>query len=417
MRIEEFLNESLTPFNTKTALEKLFKDEKEKYIEIKVGEEWNIKEDKIYLVNKDNGGFILFKVSNKTKAFKIIGSHIDSPCLKIKGPILIDSPEGKRINVEAYGGLINYSMLDIPLRIAGRVFISRKDQIEEVEVKSEKYINIPSQCIHHNIEVNKNLSLSVQNDLLPLLGECDDLYKFLGIKDKVISQDLYVVPAEKPFYTSEKDELLVSPRLDNLVNAYASIKALINSDVDGIGVVCLFNNEETGSCTRYGALSDFLRSVLKGINKGLKRDKQDFYASLENGLFVSADNGHACHQAHPEKSDPVNKCIMNKGIIIKHHTNYATDGISSGIVKLILERNKISYQDYYNNSDIRCGSTIGPLVSTNLQMKACDIGLAQLAMHSAIETVGAKDIKSMEKFMECFLNSKILIEGNIVKIK
>ena len=144
MKIEEFLNESLTPFNVKGSLEKIFSDEREKFIELKLGEEWSIKENKIYLVNKDNGGFILFKAGNKEKASKIIGTHIDSPCLKIKGPKLIDSPEGKRLNVEMYGGLISYSMLDIPLRIAGRIFVQKRDSVEEVEIKSEKLINIPS---------------------------------------------------------------------------------------------------------------------------------------------------------------------------------------------------------------------------------------------------------------------------------
>ena len=109
--------------------------------------------------------------------------------------------------------------------------------------------------------------------------------------------------------------------------------------------------------------------------------------------------------------------FLNKGIVIKHNVNYSTDGISSSIVKAICKNNNIQYQDYYNNSDIRCGGTIGLVISTKLAINSCDVGLAQLGMHSAIETVGKCDIEKMEEFIKKFFESTIIKENNNYFIK
>ena len=77
------------------------------------------------------------------------------------------------------------------------------------------------------------------------------------------------------------------------------------------------------------------------------------------------------------------------------------------MVKMICDKANILYQDFYNRSDISCGGTIGLMTSTKLEMNTCDIGLAQLAMHSAIETVGRIDIKRMMDLVKEFYNSNI----------
>ena len=129
------------------------------------------------------------------------------------------------------------------------------------------------------------------------------------------------------------------------------------------------------------------------------------------------DNAHGVHPAHPEKSDPENKVILNGGIVIKHHTNYSTDGLSSALIKTLLEDNGVEYQDYYNRSDIRCGGTLGLITSTMFNLNAVDIGLAQLAMHSAVETVGYNDVEKMQKCIKLFFSSKITHTKKGVVIK
>ena len=261
------------------------------------------------------------------------------------------------------------------------------------------------------IRVNDNFSLNPQIDMLPLFRSDKDLYSLLSDKE-VVDADLYVVSDVKPFYSGVNKDLLVSPRLDNLTSAYAIVKAITSSSPKGIAIGYFSDNEEIGSSTKQGARSSFLVDVLDKINRKLGYTKDDYNKAIADGFVLSIDNGHAVHQAHPEKSDISAQVYLNKGIVIKHHTNYATDALSSSYVKLIADKMNIPYQDYYNRSDLRCGGTIGLITSAQLEMNAADIGLAQLAMHSAVETIGANDIKLMEEFVKGYFNSSFKTNEN-----
>ena len=73
-------------------------------------------------------------------------------------------------------------------------------------------------------------------------------------------------------------------------------------------------------------------------------------------------------------------------------TSYAPDS----------KKYKINYQMYVNNSDIPGGSTIGSMASALLTMRTLDVGIPILAMHSARETMGKDDQKSLEKLVRVF---------------
>ena len=60
------------------------------------------------------------------------------------------------------------------------------------------------------------------------------------------------------------------------------------------------------------------------------------------------------------------------------------------------------HQEFANNSDTPGGSTLGNIANTQISMNTADIGLAQLAMHSAYETAGAEDAEHLRSFSEEF---------------
>lgn len=407
MDIKEFLDSSYTAFQAVDNGIKMldeagfFRIDPAKSPEIKVGGKY------FFIVNSTT--LIAFKIG-KEKKFYVAESHTDSPALRIKGNKTIDSPEGKRLNVEKYGGLVLFSLVNSPLKIAGRIIEKTENGVKEKNVVSPFTVNIPALCIHHNAEVNDKLSLSVQKDMLPLVGNVDDIYSVLS-DNEVIDGDLFVVPSTPAFVSSAHGEYLCSPRIDNLTSVYASLKALIGSDGEGIQIACCFDNEEIGSLTKQGANSALLENTLRFIMRSIGGTEEDFAAAVSDGYILSVDNAHAVHPAHPEKSDPVEKVVMNGGIVIKHHTNYSTDALSSAILKTILDKAGVKYQDYYNNSDIRCGGTIGLVTSARLNMRACDIGLAQLAMHSGIETIGLSDIPVMESCIKAFFSTTLSVDG------
>ena len=72
---------------------------------------------------------------------------------------------------------------------------------------------------------------------------------------------------------------------------------------------------------------------------------------------------------------------------------------------------------FANRSDIIGGSTLGNLSNTAVSMNAVDIGLPQLAMHSAYETAGAKDVEYAIEALRAFFETNIDIKDDKVSLE
>ena len=62
-------------------------------------------------------------------------------------------------------------------------------------------------------------------------------------------------------------------------------------------------------------------------------------------------------------------------------------------MKRICREAYFPFLTYANNSDIAGGSTLGNISTSHVSVSSVDIGIPQLAMHSAVETAGVKDVK------------------------
>ena len=323
-----------------------------------------------------------------------------------------------KFNVERYGGGLLYSWLDRPVTVAGRVILSDGNSLEGKTFTSKKTFIIPSVAIHFNRSANDGLKLNPQVDLSPVAdvfkngGLADELKEFAGDK-KVEDFDLFVVCSEQPFYCGYGDEILASPRIDNLASAISSLEALIESSPKTIAMAYIADNEEVGSSTKQGAGSKFLFDTMQRIATALgKKDELD--VALANSFMVSDDNAHAVHPNHPELSDPTNRVRLGEGIVIKHHANqnYTSDAFSSAMIKKIFEKAEVKYQDFFMRSDLPCGGTLGAISSRQVSIRSVDIGLAQLAMHSAVETMAIQDYNFAVKGLTAFFSAKITADGS-----
>jgi aspartyl aminopeptidase len=221
--------------------------------------------------------------------------------------------------------------------------------------------------------------------------------KAAGVKkEDILGHDLFLYTREKGRILGENGEFVMSPRLDDLQCAFAAVKAMCDSaPTDYINVCAVFDNEEVGSRTRQGADSTFLEDVVFRIGEALGKSRGEYLQLVAGSFMISADNAHAVHPNHPEKADPTNKPYLNGGIVIKFHGSqkYATDAVSAAKLKDYCERAHAPFQSYANRSDIPGGSTLGNLSQSHVSLASADIGLPQLAMHSAVETAGARDTK------------------------
>ncbi len=372
--------------------------------------------DKQYRVRNDSS-LIAFKMPKGTpKGFHIMASHCDSPCFKVKPrPEITVDEQYVKLNVEKYGGMILSTWLDRALGIAGRVIVKEKDALVSrlVDLGPDVCV-IPNLSVHFNREINKGFEYNPQVDMLPLFSDNKNASVMhavagkLGIQEQdILGSDLYLYSAQPGRRVGYDKEFLLAPRLDDLQCAYATLKGFTDANPkDYIAIYCLFHNEEVGSRTAQGAGSDFLAHMLKQI-WALAGDKGISYRqALDNSFLISADNAHALHPNHPEKSDVTNRPYLNKGIVLKFNGNgqYTTDGFSQAYITDMCRQCNVPVQMFTNRSDIPGGSTLGNVVMGQVSMPAADIGLPQLAMHSAVETAGADDSVYMTDLSAYFYN-------------
>lgn len=362
----------------------------------------------------------------------ITASHGDSPAFRLK--TFGDSPAGEytSIPVERYGGSLLYSWMDRPLELSGCAIVRTACGVESRLFRSADAVAmIPSVAIHMNRDANKNLTLDMARDMIPLFGDKNDrggvhrlIVRLAGCgDDELVSYDATLSCLAEPVTFGESGKFIAAPRLDDLMCAYTMLDGFIRAEKSGdtgaVPVYCLYDGEEIGSRIREGADSDLLPSTLVKIASFLLPDMGDagLRLMLSNSFLVSSDNAHAIHPNHPEL-DGGCRPVMNGGVTVKRSASrsYITDSISDGIVTEICRRTDVPCQHYSNRSDLPGGSTLGAIAVTGLPVLAADIGAPQLAMHSAVESCGEMDVSYMSDFARAFYSSRLEVEGSAVSI-
>lgn len=424
-RLFHFLKKSPSAFHAvRTISELLLADG---YHELLESESWNITPGGKYFVSRNGSSIIAFHTGKVSwdYGFQICASHSDSPTFKLKEHAELEV-RGKytQLNTEGYGGMLCSTWFDRPLSIAGRVVIKKEHsyQVQLLDIDRDLLL-IPSLAIHMNRQANDGFSYNKQIDLLPLFTDSactqNSFRRFLASElkfseDSIYGTDLYLYNRSEPSLWGKNMEFLSAPRLDNLECAYASLMGFLHgAPQNTINVYACFDNEEVGSGTRQGAGSSFLYDVLHRINDALGKNGEDYQKAVARSFLISADNAHAVHPNHPEKTDTANCVYMNQGVVIKSHAGqkYTSDAVSIAIFRALCEQAHVPVQFFSNRSDQAGGSTLGNISSQKVPVRAVDVGLAQLSMHSAYETAGAKDVEDMIRVMETFYQSCVRING------
>lgn len=387
------------------------------FTEIREEDTWQIEKGGKYVVTRNGSALMAFTVPQESaEAFHITASHCDSPTFKIKeNPEIADGPYVK-LNVEGYGGMIMSTWLDRPLSVAGRLLVTENDHLaEKLVVIDGTMLVIPSVAIHMDRSVNQHKEWKVQKDMLPLYGMTGAKTPFMDViaasakvkAEDILAHDLILYSRVPGTIWGEEREFISSPKLDDLQCAFACFRGFTQGQKEKyISVYALFDNEEVGSATSQGAGSTFLANTLERLARSLGYSYDETMAMIARSFMISADNAHSVHPNHPEYADPVNRPVINGGIVIKYSAaqKYATNAFSAAYFKKLCKDHDIPTQTFTNHSDNPGGSTLGNISNTVIAMPTVDIGLPQLAMHSSYETAGVKDtaylVDAVTKFYE-----------------
>ncbi len=380
------------------------------YIRLEEGERWQLAKDARYYVVRGASmvAFVSGTLPIAQTGFRIIGAHTDSPGLRLKPKAALGGDGLARLGVEIYGGPILATFTDRDLSLAGRVVLKNGAGQETRLLRFERpLLRLPNLAIHMNRDVNEQgLKLNKQTELpliLGALGEGEDaeinLRRLLSdavqsAPAELVSWDLAVYDVQKGCLWGADEEFIADSQLDNLASSHAALMALIATNTPAATcVMALFDHEEVGSESASGAGGSFVADVLARICLHGALDEEDRRRAMAKSFFISADMAHAYHPNFPSAYEPAHKVRVNSGPVIKTNVNqrYATNAETAARFIGFCETAGVPYQQYAHRSDLGCGSTIGPIVASQLGIATVDVGSAMWAMHSARESAGADD--------------------------
>lgn len=381
--------------------------------------EWEVSQGGRYLVR--DGAVVAWWVPANAgvhSAFRIVGSHTDSPGFKIKPDATYGAAGWQQVGVEIYGGPLLASWTDRELGIAGRIVTPKGEQIL---VATDAVMRIPQLAIHLNRGVNdEGLKLDKQAHTAPIFSvrrpdlrildvvmsyaDTEDGREFTA--DDVAGHDLFAFDTARPKLFGADDDFLACSRIDNLSSVHASVIALLNTDdtAGDIAIMAAFDHEEVGSNSRSGACGPLLEDVLVRTALALGAGPEGYRRMIARSSCISADAGHAIHPNYTSHHDPVNRPLLNEGPLLKINANqrYASDAVGETLWRRVCAVAGVPTQTFVSNNNIPCGSTIGPLTATRLGIATVDVGVPVLSMHSAREMVGLDDLYHLTRAFQAY---------------
>lgn len=405
-----FLDASPTPFHATLNMSMMLQNAG--FIKLNEIDTWSLEEGEKYFVTRNDSSIIAFTYC-KSKNYTMVGSHTDSPNLKLKPNPVTKEHGVVKFGVEPYGGLLLNPWFDRNLSLAGRVsYLDSKDTIQSTLINVGKSIaTIPSLAIHLDDKANKDRTINKQTDISPILSTNDD-FEFeeflkwqLSLNEVHDVKELYA--NELSFYDTQKasylglhDDFIASARLDNLLSCYVGLLSICTIENDKPMLFIASDHEEVGSESTSGAGGSFLENTLRRMYP----DYNEYMKMIRTSIMISADNAHAIHPNYPSKHDSKHAPYINRGSVIKVNANqrYASNATTISRFMNVAKSLNEPYQEFVTRSDMGCGSTIGPITATRLGIDTLDVGLPTFAMHSIRELCGSDDAHSLYKILTEF---------------
>ncbi|KDE05131.1 hypothetical protein MVLG_04473 [Microbotryum lychnidis-dioicae p1A1 Lamole] len=406
---------------------------------------------------------------HKPRGMSIVGCHTDSPRFIVKPVSRREKLGFAQVGVETYGGGIWQTWLDRDLGIAGRVTLSgtASSKSQGVEYAShlvlhrEPILRMPTLAIHLERTGTDRFDYNTETQMVPILAMANkalneafaqehdaatvsfkdplaitshhhpimlhavasSLSKSLGEEvspAQIHDFELSLFDVQPSTIGGALNEFIFSPRLDNLFSSFAAVQGLIQSvssptwattSSDGrVSMIALFDHEEVGSVSAFGAESNFIESTIERVAVALKSPSESttsaYQRALSRSFLLSTDMGHSLHPSFPERYEDLNRPLINSGPAIKTNAKqrYASNAQTTFLLRRVAAIAQVPLQEYEVRNDMACGSTIGPLVS-KIGLRTVDIGCPQLSMHSIRETAGTKDMALLIQLFEAYFEN------------
>jgi aspartyl aminopeptidase len=362
-----------------------------------------LKAGKKYFLKRGGFCFAFILPQKKIEKFCLIGTHIDSPALKLNPRPFIKKKDRIYFDVDRSGGIMYTSWLDRDLWLSGKILT---DSGEKLIFLDTHRFSIPNCPIHIDREKNERHQFDPTKELLPFITADEKevtLQKLLKEKS-ILAFDLYLTPCEQGATSGLDNQIFHSYRLDNMCSSFAAVEALMQvkpAKNTLIGAL-FYNDEETGSMSVEGAQSPFVADLLEQICLKMSLGRAEFLQAKTNSSFFSVDVAHAFVDGHENRFHPNHPLELGKGIVIKrnHSLHYAYNIDLEAKILKICKKKSIPHQFFAPLTGKVSGSTIGPHIAARFGIPTIDVGIAIQSMHSARESLHIKDLEALVRFMK-----------------
>ncbi|KAF4653138.1 hypothetical protein FOL47_010668 [Perkinsus chesapeaki] len=406
---------------------------------------WHLEKGGKYYTVRGGSEIFSFVVGQQfdptTSSMVIIGTHTDSPCLRLRPNAAKESEGMLELGVAPYGGGLWHTWFDRGLGLAGKIVYHSGGALHEKLVRVPRPVAIlPNLCRHlQSNEERAAFKINPEEHLMPVF--CSKKYAttedkvrgnhrvFLELLadeagcevDDILDFDICMMDSTPASFVGLYEEFLASARIDNLVSTFSAFTA-IATEADELAkgsqlsVAVAFNHEEVGSRSATGANSKSVQTWIERLLTSFSA--RNYYSQLvARSILVSADGEHAVHPNYPDRHQAEHKTGLGKGVAIKINPNqlYATNAATTAITEIVAEKSNVPLQEFTVKNGTSSGSTIGPMLSANLGIRTVDLGITQWAMHSIRETCSVEDIDSMLRLCEGFYKYFTDVEASFVE--
>jgi len=379
---------------------------------------------KYYDVNRDRTiSLIVVGKSKLRQGVRLIGSHIDSPRLELKGRPLYESNGFAQFQTLYHGGIKKYQWVNVPLALMGR--IDKTDGstvwINIGNQPGEPVFVIPDLAPHVDRAYRKRTSRDVISgeELDPLVGSIPGeegnvdkqimayLEKTYNIgRADFISAELALVPATRPADVGFDKGLVAAYGQDDRLCSYIAARASIAvKNPPYTTIAFLVDNEESGSNNNTGANSDYLRGLLgRLLYLESPGQSSEFHLRkvLQKTQVLSADVTTGVNPLFPGVQEHSNAAKLSHGVVIKlYGRGNSPNSEFTARFRQILEKEKIPYQTHTYKVDVGGGGTIGHFLSRD-GMEVLDCGIPLLSMHSTYSLSSKIDLWQLYRAFQAF---------------
>ena len=381
---------------------------------------------KVYEVNRDRTiSLMVIGTESLQSGFHIVGAHIDSPRLDLKGRPLYEGSEFALFQTNYHGGIKFHQWTNLPLALMGR--IDKKDG-STVPVSiglnpDQPIFMIPELSPHVDRGRNSQTlgDFIGPEDLDPVIAHIPDQVEGGDVADQVlkylaneygvsradlVSAELSLVPAGAPRDMGFDRGLIAAYGQDDRLASYAALRAIADvNNPEKTTMAYLVDNEEVGNRNNTGARSEYFADLLSRMlysELGDAYREPLFRSALRQTKFISIDVNPGVNPANPGAWELGNAPKLGYGINLKLYGqgNTANSEFIAWTRKL-LDDNQVPWQTITYKVGSAGGGTIGGEFSIQ-NIEVIDFGVPLLSIHTPYAVSSKVDVYSLYQAAKAF---------------